>query len=91
MFSGDVTLRGPQATIVWGYHTAAVCTGWRVQRTAQGSWTFAAQLQRGDAFILRQRPLQFTVSRPGGYFVWPVVTLVTVGQTLSGVLGPPEQ
>jgi hypothetical protein len=90
MFQGDVTLRGQEATVVWGYHTAAVCTSWTVQRTPQGQWTLQAQLQRADAFQLRQRDLKFTAPRRGGFFCWPVLGVTLAACTLAATLGPPE-
>lgn len=90
MFQGDVTLRGLEATVVWGYHTAAVCRSWTVQRTPQGTWTLQAQLQRADAFQLRQRDLKFTAPRVGGFFCWPILGVTLGEQTLAASLGPPE-
>lgn len=91
MFAGAVTLRGLEATIVWGYHTAAVCKTWTAARTPQGAWTLTATLQRADPFQLRQQPLRFAAPRRGGYFSWPVLA-VTLGadHTLAATLGPPE-
>lgn len=90
MFQGDVTLRGQEATVVWGYHTAAVCRSWTIHRSEQGYWTLQAQLQRADAFQLRQRDLKFTAPRVGGYFCWPVLGVTLGATTLAATLGPPE-
>jgi hypothetical protein len=91
MFLGDVTLRGQEGTIAWGYHTAAVFRSWVVRRTPSGGWSLSAQLQRADAFQLRQRDLKFTAPRVGGFFCWPVVAVtLTDGTNLSAQLGPPE-
>jgi hypothetical protein len=90
MFQGDVTLRGQEATVVWGYHTAAVCRSWTVQRTPQGTWTLQAQLQKADAFQLRQRDLKFTAPRIGGFFCWPILGVTLGSTTLAAQLGPPE-
>ena len=90
MFEGDVTLRGLEATVVWGYHTAAVCKTWTARRTPQGQWTLEAQLQRADAFQLRQRNLKFTAPRKGGYFCFPVLAVTLGATTLAASLGPPE-
>jgi hypothetical protein len=86
----EVTLRGQEATIVWGYHTAAVCRSWVAQRTAAGQWTLSASLARADAFQLRQRNLKFTAPRVGGFFCWPVLAVSQTGTTLAATLGPPE-
>lgn len=91
MFCGDVTLRGQEATIAWGYHTAAVCKSWVARRTPHGAWTLIAHVQRADAFQLRQRDLKFTAPRVGGFFCWPVIAVtLTDAATLSAQLGPPE-
>lgn len=90
MFDGDVTLRGLEATVVWGHHTAAVCRSWTVQRTPAGQWTLQAQLQRADAFQLRQRDLKFTAPRRGGFFCWPILGVTLGSTTLAAHLGPPE-
>jgi len=90
MFQGTVTLRGQEATVVWGYHTAAVCTSWTAARTEQGAWTLQATVQKADPFQLRQRPLKFTAPRVGGFFCWPIVAVTLGAGTLSASLGPPE-
>jgi len=90
MFLGGVTLRGQEGTIAWGYRTAAVCRSWTVQRTPQGTWALSAQLQRADAFQLRQRDLKFTAPRVGGFFCWPVIAVTLIDSTLAAQLGPPE-
>jgi len=88
---GDVTLTGVDATIVWGYHTAAVCRSWIVRRTPNARWILSAQITRADAYQLRQRDLKFTAPRKGGFFCWPVLTApVLQGTTISATLGPPE-
>ena len=90
MFQGTVTLRGQEATVVWGYHTAAVIKSWTAARTEQGRWTLQATVQRADPFQLRQQPLKFTAPRVGGFFCWPIVAVTLGAGTLSASLGPPE-
>ena len=90
MFEGDVTLRGLEATVVWGYHTAAVLRTWTAHRTPQNTWTMEAQIKRADAFQLRQRNLKFAVPRPGGYLCFPVLAVTLAATTLTASLGPPE-
>jgi hypothetical protein len=90
MFEGDVTLRGLEATVVWGYHTAAVFTKWTAHRTPQNTWTLEATIKRADAFQLRQRELKFTAPRRGGYFCFPVLAVTLGATTLTASLGPPE-
>ena len=90
MFEGTVTLRGQEATVVWGYHTAAVCRSWTASRTPQGTWSLQAAVQRADAFQLRQRDLKFTAPRKGGFFCWPILGVTLGATTLAAQLGPPE-
>jgi hypothetical protein len=90
VFQGDVTLRGQEATIVWGFRTAAVCRSWTASRTPQGRWTVRAQVQRTDPYCLRQTPLKFTAPRVGGFFCWPIVAVTVDAQSLTAQLGPPE-
>jgi hypothetical protein len=86
----QVTLHGVEATVVWGYHTAAVCKAWTVQKHESGAWTLEATLTRADAFQLRQRDLKFTAPRKGGFFCWPIVAVTLAASTLAATLGPPE-
>jgi hypothetical protein len=90
MFQGGVTLRGQEATIVWGYRTAAVCRSWTAYRTEQGSWTLRAQVTRADPFSLRQAGLKFTAPRIGGFFCWPILGVTLEHTSLAAQLGPPE-
>ena len=90
MFTEQVTLRGLEATVVWGYHTAAVCRSWTISRTPQNVWTLRADLLRADNFQLRQQPLKFTAPRIGGFFCWPIQAVTVDAQTLTASLGPPE-
>lgn len=90
MFQGPVTLRGQDATIVWGYHTAAVIRSWTISRTPAGHWSLQAAVRRADLFQLRQQPLKFTAPRKGGYFCWPVIGCSATATTLQATLGPPE-
>ena len=89
----EVTLTGAEATIVWGYRTAAVCAAWTVTKTGRaGGWLLSAVVTRADPFQLRQQvpPLKFTAPRKGGFFCWPVLTVTLDGARLAATLGPPE-
>jgi len=86
----DVTMRGGEAAIVWGYHTAAVCRSWTVHRTANGEWTVRADVTRADPFQLRQRDLKFAAPRNGGWYCWPIVAVSLVANKLAATLGPLE-
>jgi hypothetical protein len=86
----EIALHGGEATITWGWHTAAVCRDWRILKKEGADWVLTANLSRADAFTLRQRPLLFTVPRKGGFFVWPIRTLTAGVSQLFATLGPPE-
>jgi hypothetical protein len=90
MFTGTVSLSGVEATIVWGYRTAAVCKSWTAYRTEHGAWTLRAQLTRADPFSLRQAGLKFTAPRIGGFFCWPILGVTIDRLSLAATLGPPE-
>lgn len=95
-----LTLRGRQATLVWGYRTLAQLTSWRLarRRAADGQawhWTLAATLGPVDTFqaqrALARRELLFRPTlRLGGQYVWPVQTLTLGTTSLRATLGPPE-
>jgi len=84
-----ITLRGLEAAVVWGYHTAAVCKAWTITRTPTG-WALEATLARVDAFKLRQPDLKFTAPRKGGYFCWPILSVTVGTASILATLGPPE-
>jgi len=84
-----LTIRGLEATVVWGYHTAAVCRAWTITRTPSG-WALEASLARADAFQLRQPDLKFTAPRVGGFFCWPILSVTVGTASLMAQLGPPE-
>lgn len=88
----DLTLRGGDGAIVWGYHTAAALRSWTLSKGAGGTWALSAVIVRADRYKLQQSPLQFTAPRKGGYFCFPVVAVAqSDARTLSATLGPPEQ
>jgi len=91
----SLTLHGGQASLLWGYHTAAVLRKWKIARNDAGQWMLVAAIERLDAFQLRQRPLLFTAPRQGahdGWWAWGVEGEVQVGtHRLVAYLGPPEQ
>lgn len=93
MFETLVMYAPGEATISWGCRTAAVCRGWRVEKTKEGRWSVEATCDRADTFQLQQRPLQFNAPRtaaPGGYWCWPVLTVQVGGGRLYAQLGPLE-
>lgn len=85
-----ITLRGLEGVVRFGYHTAATLSAWRITGS-RARWTLSATLLRADRFQLRQRPLEFSAPRIGGYWCWPLES-VTVGEhDLRATLGPPTQ
>jgi hypothetical protein len=86
----ELTLRGLEATIVWGYRTAAVCKSWEIIRTPGGAWALTATIARADPFQLRQAGLKFTAPRVGGFFCWPVLSLTVGTSSILATLGAPE-
>ena len=88
----EVTLRGVEGSIAWGYHTAAVVTAWTITKAGRGgAWALSAVVARADPFKLRQADLKFTAPRKGGYFCWPVLSVTFVeASRLAATLGPPE-
>jgi hypothetical protein len=86
----SLAIHGGEATIAWGWHTAAVFRRWRIEKKKGGAWTLEGSIVRVDPFTLKQRPLLFNIPRKGGYLCFPVLH-VTVGVAeVRATLGPPE-
>lgn len=83
-------LRGAHASIVWGYHTAAVVSNWRVRRGEGAEWILAASIVRADRLKLKQKELLFSAPRKGGFFTWPVLAVLATDTAITARLGPPE-
>jgi hypothetical protein len=86
----DVTMRGGQGSITWGYRTAADIVSWRVSRKA-GKWKLVARPKRIDSYQVTQTPLLFVAPRMGGFWTWPIEKLTVGAESLVAELGPPEQ
>lgn len=87
----ELTLRGAEGAIAWGYHTAAVVTAWTITKAGRsGAWALSATIARADPFKLRQPDLKFTAPRAGGFFCWPVLSVTVEATRLAATLGPPE-
>ena len=84
-----LSLRGTQASLLWGYHTAAALTTWHIAKQA-GGWKLTATIARADRFQLRQKPLLFTAPRKGGFWAWGVESVDVGPSSLVATLGPPE-
>lgn len=88
----NVTLRGAQAAILWGYRTAGVLRTWSIRKNEAGQWVLSGTVERADAFQCRQWPLLFAPPRPGGHWCWPIEkdSLRVVAGQLTAKLGQPE-
>jgi hypothetical protein len=88
----SITLRGESASLLWGYHTAAALTSWRISRPENATkWTLTATVANSDAFKARQRPLLFTAPHEKGRWCWEVQELHLGERQLTATLGQPLQ
>lgn len=88
----NLTLRGADGRIVWGYHTAVTLRAWAIRRDkATGHWHLVATVARVDPFQARQKPLLFSAPRAGGFWCWGIESIDIVGLSLRARLGPPER
>jgi hypothetical protein len=87
----NLTLRGGEGIVTWGWHTAAVFRTWTIGHRERGAWILTGELQRADAMMLKQRPIYFNAPRKGGYSCWPIVTVEIGPHRLVATLGEPEQ
>jgi hypothetical protein len=83
------TIRGPEAVIRWGYHSAVRLGSWTVDLDPTHR-TLTGRVMEADTFRAQQQPLTFVVSRPQGSWVFPVNTLHIAGDELIATLGPQE-
>jgi len=88
-----LVVRGPSATIVWGYRTAAVVSAWTVRKdgsTTPAAWTLTGRVGSVSWFELKRTPLLFTAPRKGGFWTWPILEPPTISNgTVTAKLGPP--
>ncbi len=88
----SITLHGQSASLLWGYHTAATLTAWKINRPENSTaWTLTATVSKADAFQARQRPLLFTAPREDGRWCWEVRELHMSERQLTATLGDPLQ
>ena len=84
------TLRGAEAVIKWGWHTAVSLGPWSVE-VDPTQRTLTGKVVKADTFRVLQQPLKFYVSRPRGTaWVWPVESLHVADGELTARLGPQE-
>jgi hypothetical protein len=86
----ELTLRGVEAFVQWGYHRAATLRDWEVTRTGPGAFELSARIVETNAIRLQQRPLVFVAPTQKGAWSWPIVTLHIAGASCSATLGPKE-
>ena len=85
MGDNSFVFRGAAGELRWGYHSAAVLTGWELQDNKLTA-TVASQ----DDFKVSQQPLTFVVHRPTTTWTWVVNTLQIAGTSLSATVTPQE-
>jgi hypothetical protein len=84
-------IRGPEAYVAWGYHTAAVLGPWTLTQEGAVS-TVTAKVTSHDSCAVSQQPLLFVVPRPKGRkWVWPVTMLQLSGEQATLGLGPLQE
>lgn len=87
-----LTLRGRAGAILWGYRTVASVQSWTISKNKKGEWRLTAAVERADAYQLLQAPLFFSAPRNQGFWCWPIVSAVDLGdRQLMATLGQPEQ
>lgn len=86
-----VTVRGVDASLRWGYQSAAILRAWTVTKDDHGVWSLAASVVSTDAYRVAQRPLVFVAPHATGAWRWPIETLQIAGASLSATLGPKEK
>lgn len=93
----NIRLRGTKGEVLWGYRTAASVRSWTIARRENVKkenkpiWQLFAQLERVDAFQLRQSPLLFTAPNGHGQWCFPLLDVQVKDGRLYAQLGPPEQ
>jgi hypothetical protein len=88
----NIALTGVSGSLLWGYHTAATLTSWRVSRPEHAKeWTLTGTVTKFDPFQARQRPLLFTAPREKGRWCWEVKDLRVNERQLTATLGQPLQ
>ena len=85
-----IEISGVQASVRWGYQSAATLGAWTATRRASGQWSFTASVLVLDTYRVTQRPLRVEAPHANGAFRWPVVELQVAGESLTATLGPHE-
>jgi hypothetical protein len=88
-----LTVTGREGSLlIGGLSTAAVLGKWTITKQG-GGWQLTAAVQRIDRFLVRLPDLGFTAPKAGGFWWWPVLTLVIDDRTQSvrATLRSPEK
>jgi hypothetical protein len=84
-------IRGSEALVRWGYHTAASLGPWTLNAEGGGG-TVTATVVTHDACAASQQPLTFVVPRPKGHkWVWPIQSLQIADGKLTASVGPLQE
>lgn len=85
-----MVLHGGRASIVCGWHPAAVMTWWRVVKPPNSAtWTLTGAVKWADAASCRKPGLIFTAPREKGMWAWGVDELTIHEGKVRARLGPP--
>lgn len=86
-----VKLHGGRASIISGWHPAAVLKWWRVIGTKMPDrWTLTGAVEWADPVSCRKKGLIFTAPRDKGMWAWGIESLEIQNGQVRARLGPPE-
>lgn len=86
-----VVLNGGRASIICGWHPAAVLKWWKVVGTKQPDrWTLTGGVEWSDPPSCRKKGLIFTAPRDKGMWAFGIESLEIVDGRIRAHLGPPE-
>lgn len=80
-------MRGLEATVRWGYRTAAVLGPWTYESAGH---TLTAPIVEQDAFCLEQTPLVLHAPMGRAVWRWAVTSLQINGSTLTARVAEQE-
>lgn len=83
-----MVISGVVASLLYGYHVAAVVRDWTLTHDAAG-WRLAGRLSQAHPHRIRQQPLIFQAPHARGVWRWPVLSLEGT-ETVTAHLGPKE-
>lgn len=87
---GSLTIKGRDALIRWGYHTAAALAAYEMTGTGATA-TVTAQVVTADDFKLSQQGLTFRIPRQNGpHWDYAVQSLQIAGGTVTATVSLQE-